>query len=138
MRITIIRGLPGTGKSTYASDLALEAGSLFIEADMLRVRDGRYKFDMDELGACISTSNSIMRKAAKLGADVIVAGVFSKARHVDEVIKQCQRVAPGGRVEVRVIRLCKDWGTIHPMPKHVIERMSSQFEDYPNEEVING
>lgn len=137
MRLTIIRGLPGTGKSTYASDLALETGALFVEADMFRVRDGRYRFDMDELPLCISAANAVMRKAAKLGADVIVAGVFTKTSHIDDIIKQCRNVAPGGRVEVRVVRMCKVYGTIHPMPKHVIDRMALQFHPYEGEERID-
>ena len=134
MRLTIIRGLPGTGKSTYASDLALEAGSLFIEADMFRVRDGRYKFDLDELGACVGVANAIMRKAAAVGADVIVAGCLTKVHTIDDLVKQCKQVAPGGRVEVRVIRMVRHWGDIHNVPTHVIQKMASQFEDYPNEE----
>lgn len=136
MRLTIIRGLPGTGKSTYASDLALETGSLFVEADMFRVRDGKYRFGMDDLSTCISASNAVMRKAAKLGADVIVAGVLTKVHTIDDLVKQCRQEAPGGRVKLRVIRMRKVYGDIHKVPKHVIAKMAEQFEDYPNEENI--
>lgn len=136
MRLTIIRGLPGTGKSTYASDLALKAGSLFIEADMFRIRNGRYKFDLDELGTCVGVANAIMRKAASVGADVIVAGVLTKVHTIDDLVKQCRQEAPGGRVKLRVIRMRKVYGDIHNVPKHVIAKMAEQFEDYPNEENI--
>lgn len=136
MRLTIIRGLPGTGKSTYASDLALETGALFVEADMFRVRDGKYRFGMDDLPACISASNAVMRKAAKMGADVIVAGVFTKVSAVNKLIEQCRKVAPGGRVDTYVIRMIKHWGTIHSVPQRVMDRMTIGFESYPGEKEV--
>ena len=136
MRLTIVRGLPGTGKTTYACDLALETGALFVEADMFRVRDGKYRFGMDDLPACISASNAVMRKAAKLGADVIVAGVFTKVHAVNKLIEQCRKVAPGGHVDAYVIRMVKHWGTVHHVPQHVIGRMAIGFQPYPGEKEV--
>ena len=38
--LTIVRGLPGSGKSTYARKLAAETGCTLIEPDALLVKDG--------------------------------------------------------------------------------------------------
>lgn len=41
MKLTLIRGLPGSGKTTLAKQL----GVLHVEADMYFMRDGRYQFE---------------------------------------------------------------------------------------------
>lgn len=38
--LTIVRGLPGSGKSTYARKLSAETGAMLIEPDALLVRGG--------------------------------------------------------------------------------------------------
>ena len=38
----IVRGIPGSGKSTFAKSL----GGTHFEADMFFMKDGEYKFDM--------------------------------------------------------------------------------------------
>lgn len=44
MKVKILRGLPGSGKSTYAKKLA-EEGWLHFENDMYFMKNGKYVFD---------------------------------------------------------------------------------------------
>jgi len=46
----LLRGLPGTGKSTLAQRLALEHGFIHLEADHHFVVDGVYRFDPARVG----------------------------------------------------------------------------------------
>jgi predicted kinase len=43
--LTIVRGLPGSGKSTYAKSLNV----FHIEADMFCMKDGKYEFDAERV-----------------------------------------------------------------------------------------
>ena len=43
--ITIIRGLPGSGKTQLGRRLAKKTGSLLIEPDMFLIRAGAYNYD---------------------------------------------------------------------------------------------
>jgi len=43
--LTLLRGAPGSGKSTFAKTL----GGLHIEADMFFIKDGEYKFDYTKI-----------------------------------------------------------------------------------------
>lgn len=48
--LTLIRGLPGAGKSTLASELvSREPNTKHFEADMFFVEDGMYRFDKSKL-----------------------------------------------------------------------------------------
>lgn len=45
----IVRGLPGSGKSTFAKILTGGSGPTHYEADMYFMQDGKYKFDASKL-----------------------------------------------------------------------------------------
>ena len=44
-QLILLRGLPGSGKSTFAKSL----GGIHIEADQYFMQDGEYKFDASQL-----------------------------------------------------------------------------------------
>ena len=56
MKLTIIRGLPGSGKSTFAHRLADRNGLLLIEPDALVVTDGKYDFTRQRFESATSTA----------------------------------------------------------------------------------
>lgn len=136
MNLTIIRGLPGSGKTTLALDEADRTGAIIIEADQLRIRDGKYIFKPEENEAVNATSNLLLRIVAKKGADVIVAGAFCKASTVRRLIRDAERAFHGneGEVHVRIIRCCEDYGNRHNIPEHAIQNMAASFEDIDGEE----
>ena len=43
-KLILLRGLPGSGKSTFAKSISNESTG-HIESDMFFVKDGEYKFD---------------------------------------------------------------------------------------------
>ncbi len=55
--LVLIRGLPGSGKSTMAKDLATQ-GYLHFEADMYFELDGHYRYD----ASCIREAHSWCQK----------------------------------------------------------------------------
>lgn len=76
MTVRIIRGLPGSGKSTFAKTF----GCFHVEADMFFVRDGEYKWlntgeNHDWCFACF-------KEAVCRGIDVCVSNTFTTMREM--------------------------------------------------------
>lgn len=84
--LTIVRGLPGSGKSSYARALAAKTGAILIEPDSLIVRGGLYGYDQKLFDVACDFSLDIMRKIGEIGADVIYADVLATKAYVDDVI----------------------------------------------------
>ena len=46
MRLILVRGVPGSGKSTFAAKVF--PGAFHVENDMFHVKDGEYRFDFNK------------------------------------------------------------------------------------------
>ena len=92
--LTIVRGLPGSGKSTYARKLAAETGCTLIEPDALLVKGGvknfKAKLDADEYGG-----------VPLLGVNgvVIKAHGSSNAKAIKNAVRQAKACCENGMVE---------------------------------------
>lgn len=64
--LTIIRGLPGSGKSTYARSHF--PGILLVEADMFAMVLGAYRFSIDRLKKCHDAAQHVVFIALDCGA----------------------------------------------------------------------
>ena len=84
--LTIVRGLPGIGKSTRARKYAEESGALLIEADMLVTRHGEYCYSKAEFEYAVRRAKNILTTAARAGADAIYADVLPTRQDVLDVI----------------------------------------------------
>ncbi len=84
--LTIIRGLPGMGKSTRARKYAEESGALLIEPDMFLTRHGEYSYSEIEFKYAVARAKHVLAEAARAGADAIYADVLPTRRDVRDVI----------------------------------------------------
>jgi hypothetical protein len=75
-KLTIVRGLPGSGKSTYARKLAAETGAVLVEPDALLVEDGTYNYTPGRYGKAVDVAHAIVEACACIGADCIYADVL--------------------------------------------------------------
>lgn len=124
MNITIIRGLPGSGKSTLGRRISAESGAVLLEQDMFRIRNGEYVFKSEDKvkEAFLGT----IRQFAQFDADIVITGVFATSKSIDEVLKSCRRP----NKVVRVIHCANDFGTTHEVPEEVIRSMRDSWEDW--------
>jgi predicted kinase len=126
MLLTIVRGIPGTGKSTFAKKL-IDPMTIVLEADMYFIADtGEYDFNVQNLGRahdwCLHTTKSFLRS----GYDVVVANTFTTWKEISSYI----RFAITNEIEYSIVTLTKEYGSIHNVPDESMIRMRDRFQSH--------
>ncbi len=84
--LTIIRGLPGMGKSTRARKYAEESGALLVEPDMFITRHGEYCYDEKSWAYAEHCAATVVMQAGRACSDTIYADVLPHKKDVLAVI----------------------------------------------------
>lgn len=128
--LTIIRGVPGTGKSTYAQTHF--KGTLCVENDMFHIHNGKYDYHREMMPDAIAWCVNTVRFALIEGMDVVVCNTFTKRSFIEKY----KRLAEKYGHDFKVIRMTKEYGNVHNLPSKVMEEMRNGFEDYEGEEIV--
>lgn len=132
--LVIVRGLPGSGKSTWAKqrldDLSKNGvKAVHLEADMFFDRDGEYKWDPKKLRDAHAWCQASAAKALSSVPVVIVSNTFSRIWEMSPYLEMAEWLG----AEVEVIKACGEFGNIHAVPEKSIEQMRTRWQDYPGE-----
>ena len=123
VELVLIRGLPGSGKTTIARTLAL-VGYEHHEADHYFERGGVYKFDPFELikahSWCLERAKHSMARRVRC----VVANTFTQRWEMQPYLD----AAKAAGVTVRVIEARGEWENCHGVPADAIERMRRRWE----------
>jgi predicted kinase len=124
----IVRGIPGSGKSTFAKSL----GGTHFEADMFFMKDGEYKFDMSKIKEahnwCQDSVNTamIMNNTAGLNETIVVSNTFTQEWEMMPYFEMAELH------EYRVFSIILEnrHGGVneHNVPEDKIEQMKNRFE----------
>lgn len=122
--LTLIRGLPGSGKSTIAEYLSDFPGAYHVETDMFFTDyNGNYEWNRENLTAAHTWCLSEARKAMKNDHEVFVSNTFTtfhELRPYFELAKEYE-ILP-------TVILCQnDWGNVHNVPVGTILNMKKRF-----------
>jgi predicted ABC-type ATPase len=131
----IIRGLPGTGKSTQADRLVLELDGevTTLEADMWFMRNGEYIFDASALGSAHKFCQLSAEYAMRSNEDhVIISNTFTTMKEM----KPYLQLAKTYNYQVRVRKCIGEFKSIHNVPEETIAKMKDRWQDYDGEMVI--
>lgn len=129
----IIRGIPGSGKSTFARKMLKEKMiDDYFEADMYFEIDGKYQFDRNKLGLAHKWCYNQVEKALKEGKNVAVSNTFTKLSEIYPYTDLCEDL----NEQFKVIRLTTNFGSIHNVPEETIQKMKTRFQNYPGETLI--
>jgi predicted kinase len=122
-KLYIIRGVPGSGKTTRAQELA---GMNYFEADQWMWNSaGEYQFDPSRLGYCHTMCKNSVRAALAAGLPVVaVSNTFVKKRDYMPYVKLAEEFG----AEVEIIVMTGNWKNVHGVPEETVERMRRQFE----------
>ncbi|MBW4048080.1 MAG: ATP-binding protein [Proteobacteria bacterium] len=117
--LVLIRGLPGSGKSTMARVLAL-VGYEHYEADMYFLRDGVYQFDPVRVRDAHAWCQAMTLSALIQGKRTVVANTFTRL----------QELAPYQAMSrnVRIIEATGRWCGVHNVPATTLQWMAERWE----------
>ncbi|AYV84578.1 MAG: ATP-binding protein [Hyperionvirus sp.] len=128
--LIIMRGLPGSGKDTYAK--TNYPNHELISADQyFETKDG-YNFDLRRANDAHNWCFNKVCSNIKDKKNVVVCNTFIKRNDVNRYI-----ASNSDKAKISVIRMKSQYKSIHNVPQDVIERMKRTMEDYP-EEIIKG
>lgn len=141
----IMRGIPGSGKTTYVNKLRELLSSTFsfsvCSADYFFTRNGVYKYEADKLAAAHNACEATANMAAKYNRDVIVIdntnirivhmlpylGIANKYGYnlvVVSTMGECDAVKCHAR-------------NVHNVPLNKVVNMFTGYEPFPGERYIN-
>ena len=117
--LVLIRGLPGSGKSTMARVLAM-AGFKHFEADQFFMHDGVYRFDGSRVREAHAWCQRATRQALQEGKRTVVANTFTQLREMAPYLAMSRNVC--------VIEATGRWGNEHGVPPETLKRMAERWE----------
>jgi len=121
--LILIRGLPGSGKSTLGARLAREKGINQYEADQYFMIDGEYRFDMKYLSLAHDTCFQNFRHDLSLRRSMIVSNTFTRWQEMRDYVEYALDVG----YKVKIITCLGSFHNVHGVPADVLERMRQRF-----------
>ena len=120
----IVRGLPGSGKTSLAEIVA--PGHVFSADDFFYdLGEGRYAFDPTRLKEAHESCQRRTREALTSGAErVAVANTFTQSWEAEVYFKMAHEHGYSSFV----VECQSDFGNVHDVPPEAIERMASRWE----------
>ncbi len=120
--LILLRGLPGSGKSTFAKLICNQ----HVEADMYFMQDGEYKFDATKLKQahewCRDKTEAWMQKRY----NVVVSNTFTQEWEMETYYKLAGQY--GYRVHSIIMENRHDGVNEHGVPADKLEQMKNRFE----------
>ena len=147
--LVLVRGLPGSGKSTYAARFATaHPGSTHYEADQYFVKDGVYTYDPRAIRYAHSwvaaqVEHDMIQAIGSAGPHVVVvSNTFSRQWEMAELMQLAAKY--GWAVEVKTLFDAGLTDTqlhergVHKVPLTTINAMRRRWEPWPDEVRIEG
>jgi predicted kinase len=132
--VIVLRGLPGSGKSTVARNLAAQVeGAVIVSADDFWVVNGEYQFDVTRLGAAHGACQAAFKKALTFNTPLVIVDNTNTTPHE---IQTYMDMAQNFGYEARIVFVPCDVDTsvarnTHGVPREAIERMASRMASIP-------
>lgn len=127
-KLYIVRGLPGSGKTTFAKTL----GGVHFEADQYFMVDGEYKFDVTKLKNAHSwcqtqVSNAmLLNYTANINNVIVVSNTFTQEWEMTPYVEMANEW--GYTVFIIIVENRHGGKNVHGVPDDKLEIMKNRFE----------
>lgn len=129
VKLVIIRGLPGSGKTTMARAMS---GYKHFEADHFFERSGKYIYDPSQVNnAHIWCAGKVMESLSRR-ENVVVSNSFSRFFEMEKYLRGAAEVT---KCLVTLIEATGNWQNIHSVPDSVIAKMRDRWEQITEADV---
>lgn len=125
INLTLIRGLPGSGKSTVASKLWADLPDAYhVETDMFFTDyNGNYEWNRENLAAAHEWCLDQARRSLENDLQVFVSNTFTTIHELRPYFALAQKF----EILPTVILCQNDWGNVHNVPVGTILNMRKRF-----------
>jgi predicted kinase len=120
--LVLIRGLPGSGKSTIAKNLI--GWYWHVETDQFWMDGDEYKFDMSRIKEAHQWCQDKTKSMLNMGQSVVVSNTFTTAFELLPYFD----IAKEFGIKPQVLLAQGQFGNIHNVPDEVLGKMAARFE----------
>lgn len=126
LQLILIRGLPGSGKSTMAESMIKDdPGLRWTETDKYFIdHNGEYKFDPRELSDAHAWCQELTESNLAEGVSTVVSNTFSRKWEMQPYID----MAKSHKAELVIHEAQGNWKSVHNVPQHTIDAMKNRWE----------
>lgn len=132
MKLMLITGPAGAGKSTRAQELMEERGIVHnFEADQwMKDEQGNYSFDQKKLYFCHKKCQEYAENAMRLKQDLIISNTTLTKKEANPYIKLAKEYG----YEVEIIHLTTQFQNLHGVPEEKVKQMQNKREFFKLED----
>jgi predicted kinase len=126
LQLILIRGLPGSGKSTMAESMMKDVpGLMWTETDKYFIdSNGEYKFDPQELQDAHAWCQELTEDNLAKGLSTVVSNTFSRKWEMQPYFD----MAKAHNAELVILEATGNWKSVHNVPQHTIDAMKKRWE----------
>ena len=122
----LIRGLPGSGKSTMAKTMSEAFGCVIWEADHYHMLDGEYRWRAETQGIAHKWCQGGVRACMELGhKNVIVSNTSTTEKEMKPYLALAEEY--GYAVTSIIVENRHGGKSIHNVPQETIDKMRARF-----------
>jgi predicted kinase len=119
----IVRGIPGSGKSTFAKSL----GGVHFETDMYFMKNGEYNFDISQIKVAHEwCRESVEYEMAKYTPKVVVSNTFTQEWEMKPYFDLAEKY--GYKVFSVIVENRHGGRNLHGVPDETLSKMKGRFE----------
>ena len=120
--LILLRGIPGSGKSTFAKMICNQ----HVEADMYFMQDGEYKFDASKLKQAHEWCRTKTEDWMKKRYNVVVSNTFTMEWEMDTYYELAKEY--GYQVHSLIMENRHGGVNSHDVPEDKLQAMKNRFE----------